>query len=80
MSGTITFHSLPSAAYLKFLHHKRRIRSRNFNRSDARIKFAGAHNFPKFVKVEAEVLHELRKVGTRSKICGRPLPGGRSSF
>jgi hypothetical protein len=28
------------------------------------IKFASAHNFPKFVKGAAEGEHELRKVGT----------------
>ena len=27
-------------------------------------KFASAHDFPKFVKGGADVMHELRKVGT----------------
>jgi hypothetical protein len=37
---------------LKLLHHKRRIRSRNFKqKSGTRINiFASAHDFPKFVK------------------------------
>jgi uncharacterized protein DUF3775 len=57
---------LCSAAYLKFLHHQPRIRSRNFKwRSGTGINvFASARDFPKFVKVGAARVHELRKVGT----------------
>ena len=32
------------------------------------LKSASAHDFPKFVKVGAEVEHELRKVGTRQSL------------
>ena len=62
----------PGAAYLKFLHHKRRIRSRNFKwKSGTRInKFSSAHDFPKFVEAGAAMEYELRKVGT-SVVSGR---------
>jgi hypothetical protein len=59
-----------STADLKFLHRKRRIRSGTSDRlSGTGInKFASAHDFPKFVKVDAAMEHELRKVGTSVKI------------
>ena len=46
-----------SAAYLKFLHHKRRIRSRNFKQESGTriIMFASAHELPKFVRVGAAI-------------------------
>jgi len=44
-----------SAAYLKFLQHKRRIRSRNFKLKAAlqSMRFASANDFSTFVKVDA---------------------------
>ena len=61
--------SSASAAYLKFLHHKRRIQPRNFKqKSGTRINvFARAQDFPKFVKVGAAMVHEPRKVVTRDE-------------
>ena len=58
--------SATSTADLKSLHHKRRTRSGTSDRqSGTRTnKFAGAHDFPKFVMVGAAMEHELRKVGT----------------
>ena len=54
-------------ADLKSLHHNRRVRSGTSDRQSGTSinKFAGAHGFPKFVKVGAAMEHELRKVGTR---------------
>jgi len=49
---TIATPLIPGAAHLKFLHDKRQILFRNFKwKSGTRIiRFASAHDFPKFVK------------------------------
>src|ERR1700761_6957667 len=72
----------PGAAHLKFLHRKRQIPSRNFKwKSGARI--AGLLvpiTFRSSLKVRAEVVHELRKVGTSEvrrdtlPLIGMPTP------
>ena len=58
-----------SAAYLKFLLTSREFDQELQLESGTRIDgFASAHDFPKFVRVAAEAVHELRKVGTSLNI------------
>src|SRR5262249_28684104 len=55
----------PSAADLKFLHHRPQARSRKFRSKAALESYAAsAPLFPKFVSNRAAIYHELRKRGT----------------
>jgi hypothetical protein len=56
-----------SAADLKSLHHKRRVRSGAALESISLL----VPSFPKFAKVGAATEHELRKVGTRNMVNAR---------
>ena len=71
-----------SAADLKFLHHRPRVRARNFrSKSGTRIiKLLVPFIFSKFVSEVAALYHELRKEGTSGRFFahGPPVRAERS--